>query len=257
MVRLMKSVLRLVWIALLCAGCLAAYADEQVMQRLVFRSGRVVVGEIVMQNDDVVIVKDANGARFQYPRTDIVEITAVKDDEPKQEDKETNSRSVSNVKKTSLGFRLASGVTNINGQVGAAEAVDFMLGANNVGNRRIFLGGAVGYRALIAGGKVYSVIPIDVAMELPVLTGKHTPMIGAAIGYGIGIGQIRGGVNAGLSLAYRLNFCRTGSFHIGIQTEVQQMAKFYHKEEAAAGQWFDADNGRTAVSGMLTLGVLF
>ena len=250
--------LRLVLICVLCMSTMVAVcAAESVPQRLVFRSGRVVVGEVVMQNDEVVIVKDASGARFQYPRAEIVEITAVQDDEPKQDDKEAASRSMSNVKKTSMGFRVASGVMHLNKQNGATVAADFMIGANNIANRRIFLGGAVGYRALLLAGKTYSVLPIDVVMELPLMTGKHVPMIGASAGYGIGIGKILGGVNAGLSLAYRLNFSRTGSFHIGVQAELQQLARFAHTEEVVAGQTFESENGQTAVSGMLTLGILF
>lgn len=233
-------------------------AEEQVPQRLVFSSGRVVVGEIVMQNEEVVIVKDASGARFQFPRADIVEISAVQAEQPADDGKETASRVVSNVKKTSMGFRAAGGVMRLNGQTGASVAADFMIGANNLAGRRIFLGGEVGYRALLLAGKTYSVLPIDVVMELPLLTGRHTPMIGAAAGYGIGIGNnILGGVNAGLSLAYRLHFSRTGSFHIGIQAEVQQLARFPQKQEVAAGQTFATDSGQTAVSGMLTMGVLF
>ena len=232
-------------------------AEEQVPQRLVFRSGRVLVGEIVMQNEDVVIVKDASGARFQFPRADILEISAIQADQPADDQKEAASRVMSNVKKTSMGFRAAGGVMRLNGQTGASVAADFMIGANNLAGRRIFLGGAVGYRALMLAGRTYSVLPIDVAMELPLLTGRHTPMIGAAAGYGIGIGNILGGVNAGLSLAYRLNFSRTGSFHIGLQAEVQQLARFPHMQEVEAGQTFETKSGQTALSGMLTMGVLF
>ena len=253
----MKYMLRLVCLVLLCSFTVAVCAEEQVPQRLVFRSGRVVVGEIVMQNDEVVIVKDASGARFQFPRADIQEITAVEEEQPKADEKESASRAMSNVKKTSMGFRAGSGVMRLNEQTGIAVAADFMIGANNLANRRIFLGGAVGYRALMQAGKTYSVLPIDAVMELPLMTGKHTPMIGAAVGYGIGIGNILGGVNAGLSLAYRLHFSRTGSFHIGVQAEVQQLARFPHSQQVEPGQSFATDSGATALSGMLTLGVLF
>lgn len=254
----MKYMLRLVCMMLLCLCTMAVCAEDQVPQRLVFRSGRVVVGEIVMQNDEVVIVKDASGARFQYPRTEIVEITAVQDEQPKEDEKETASRSMSNVKKTSMGFRIASGVMYMNKLPGMSVAADFMIGANNLANKRIFLGGAVGYRALIQAGKTYSVIPIDAVLELPLLTGsKHAPMIGASAGYGIGVGNFRGGVNAGLSLAYRLHFSRTGSFHVGWQVEVQQLARFPHEQQVAPGQSFATDSGITALSGMLTLGLLF
>ena len=247
---------------------LLMYGEQAVQHKLVFRSGRVVTGEIVLRNDEVVIIRDGYGTRFQFPMTDIVEITELKDDEPEPEKvDDTQSRSVTNVKRTSLGVRVAGGVVCLDGSaadanrstVGGAIAADFRLGANNLGGRHIFLGGQVGYRALMAEGKTLSIIPVDVVMELPVITGTHAPMIGANIGYGIGVAGIRGGVNAGLTLAYRYHFSRTGSLHIGVEAEVQQLAAASHTIgiQDDSLQSFLSTGGRTAVMGLFTFGVLF
>lgn len=233
--------------------------ESAAQYRLLFHSGRVVVGEIVLRNEEVVIVKDSYGSRFQYPLSDIVEITEILEDKEQQVSGkgETNSRSVSNVKRTSLGVRVAGGLASLDGSLGGAIAADFRLGANNLGGMHIFLGGQVGYRALIVEGRTLSIIPIDVALELPVTQFQHTPMIGANIGYGIGLGGIRGGVNAGLSIGYRYQFSRTGALHVGIGAEVQQLAKATHTITVEPEQTFVSDSGRTAVMGMLTFGVLF
>ena len=45
--------------------------SQPVQCRIVFKSGRVVTGEIVQKNEEVVIVKDKYGSRFQYPMTDV------------------------------------------------------------------------------------------------------------------------------------------------------------------------------------------
>ncbi|MBQ7531100.1 MAG: hypothetical protein IJT12_05285 [Paludibacteraceae bacterium] len=254
-----KMVSRIVLMAVLMLLPLLAVADDAVLHRLLFRSGRVVVGEIVQRNSEVVIVKDGHGARFQYPMSDIQEITELSNQQPEvsTEPAETNSRSVTNVKRTSLGVRVAGGVMSLDGTTGGAVAADFRLGANNLGGRHIFLGGQVGYRGLIGAGKTLSLIPIDVTMDLPLMQGNHVPMLGANIGYGIGIGGIRGGVNAGLTLAYRYHFSRTGAFHIGIAAEVQQLSSAPHSITIDSDQTFLSTGGRTAVMGLLTLGVLF
>ena len=145
----------------------------------------------------------------------------------------------------------------MNGLTGGAIAADVRLGANNLAGRRIFLGGQVGYRALLLEGKALSIIPIDVVMELPLMKGEHVPMVGANIGYGVGVAGIRGGVNAGLTLAYRYHFSRTGAFHIGLEAEVQQLSRSPHNVTIEPGQTFLSTEGRTAVMGMLTIGVLF
>lgn len=237
-----------------------ALCEEAAQYKLLFHSGRVVVGEIVLRNDEVVIVKDQRGARFQYPTSDIAEITELSSEQPtvsEQTEDEKASRRATNIKRTSLGVHLAGGVASIDGVTGGALAVDLLLGANNVGGRRIFLGGQVGYRALLTGAKPLSIIPIDVVMELPLMQSVHAPMIGAHIGYGIGIGGIRGGVNAGLALAYRYHFSRTGSLYIGIEGEVQQLASAPHAVIVEPGQTFYSDGGKTAVMGMISFGLLF
>lgn len=254
-----KSVLRSIILVLLVCVPLWSVADEAVMHKLVFRSGRVVVGEIVVRNDEMVVVKNTYGSRFQYPMSDIVEIIEINNEEqqaPKEED-DHSSRSMTNVKRTSLGFHVAGGMVSLNGNTGGAVAADFRLGANNVARRQIFLGGQVGYRALMVEDKTLSILPISVVMELPLIVSPHAPMLGAHIGYGIGISGVRGGVNAGLALAYRYHFSRTGAFHIGLEAELQQLAQSPHSVTIEPGQSFSSTEGRTAVLGMLCLGVLF
>lgn len=233
--------------------------ENAVLHRVLFHSGRVVVGEIVLRNEDVVIIKDSYGSRFQFPMSDVVEITEVIDKEASEKhEEEKSSRSMTNIKRTSLGVHVAGGLVNLGGSMGGAIAADFRLGANNLGGKRIFLGGQVGYRGLMVEDKVYSIIPIDIVTEIPLRQGDHVPMIGANIGYGIGVGSgMRGGVNAGLAFGYRYHFSRTGAFHIGIEAEVQQLAASSHTIEVEPGQKFHSDSGRTAVMGMLTLGILF
>jgi len=239
----------------------AAFSEEAVMHRVLFHSGRVVVGEIVLRNDEVVIVKDSYGAKFQFPMSDVVEITEVIDQEASEKhEEEVVSRKVSNVKRTSLGLRVVGGVASMGGgSIGGVIGADARLGANNLAGKHIFLGGQVGYRLLLmgAGERKPSIIPISAALELPLTEGTHVPMVGANIGYGIGTGGVLGGVNAGMSLAYRYHFSRTGAFHVGVGAEVQQFARYSHQVEVEPGQAFTDEGGRTAVMGVITLGVLF
>ena len=253
-----RNALRQLAFLLLFVPVLAFGEQSTTLHKLLFHSGRVVVGEIVLRNDEVVIVKDSYGSRFQFPMSDVVEITEVIDkDASEKHEEDVASRTITNAKRTSLGIHVAGGLVNLDGSTGGSIAADVRLGANNLGGRRIFLGGQVGYRALLVEKKTLSIIPIDVVTEIPLMQGNHVPMIGANIGYGIGINNIRGGVNAGLTFGYRYHFSRTGAFHIGLVAEVQQIASMTHVIEVEAGQEFVSVYGRTAVMGMITLGVLF
>ena len=63
----MKKYLLIITFLLVCALCVHA-------ETLVLRTGTRVQGEIVFQNEEVIILRDATGARFQYMRADIEEV---------------------------------------------------------------------------------------------------------------------------------------------------------------------------------------
>ena len=260
--RLHIPVARLLSAVLLLLLPVLALCGEAAQYKLLFHSGRVVVGEIVLRNDEVVIVKDQRGARFQYPTSDIAEITELSNEHPavsEQMEDEKASRRATNIKRTSLGARLILGRVSLGEHTyGGIIGADVKLGANNLGGRRIFLGGQVGYRYFIMGADAprWSFIPIDVVLDLPLMEGKHVPMLSTNIGYGIGLMGARGGLNAGLALAYRYHFSRTGALSVGGGIEMQQ---FFTEHSLAPeyGQTFRTNEGRTALMGIVNIGILF
>ena len=56
-------------IVLLSLLALCAHAET-----LLLHTGARVKGEIVFRNEEVIIIRNADGARFQYPRADVKEI---------------------------------------------------------------------------------------------------------------------------------------------------------------------------------------
>ena len=59
----------IIYILLLCSSLCAA---EEV--KVLLRSGTVITGDLILQNDEVVIVRTAGGTRFQLPATEVVKI---------------------------------------------------------------------------------------------------------------------------------------------------------------------------------------
>ena len=60
---------KVVLLIVLCAAVLCAHAET-----LILRTGARVQGTIVFQNEEVVIIRDYEGQRFQYPRADVAQI---------------------------------------------------------------------------------------------------------------------------------------------------------------------------------------
>lgn len=192
---------RPVYIAfLLCLCVLCARAET-----IVLRTGARVKGTVVLMNDDVVIVRNAEGARFQYPRADVQEV--IKDEVPAEQEAEAKVEEVEikTRKKVTVVLELSGGAAvNPNEAGGGAVGADLIVGNHHIGNRHILIGGGLGYHGLFIGGKVYNFLPIQVALRVPFMEAKHAPFFGASLGYGVALSKdYLGGIYAGIDFGYR------------------------------------------------------
>lgn len=179
-------------------------------------------GEIVLQNADVVIVRDASGARFQYPRAEVQEILATDAAEVKEQEAEQDNIGTS--KKASILLELAGGPAVIPSQaVGGGFSVDMLVGSHHIGDRHLFIGGGLGYHGLFIGEEKYNFLPIQVALRLPFMEQKHAPVFGVALGYGVGLSRdYLGGLYAGLDFGYRCQLNEKTAIALVLAAQFQQ-----------------------------------
>ena len=127
-----------------------AFADAETIY---LRTGERVQGTILFQNEEVVIIRNAEGQRFQYPRADVELIadngetheTLVAQDaiEPEPEIKVS--------KKASILLELAGGPAINSPEMGGGFSVDLLVGSHHIGDRHVFIGGGIGYHGLFIG----------------------------------------------------------------------------------------------------------
>ena len=121
-----------------------AYAHAET---LVLRTGARVIGKIVFQNEEVVVIRDAEGARFQYPRSDVQQILAA--DEPEQQEpqeQQEEQQEITTSKKASILLELAGGAAVIpNDAAGGMVSADLLVGSHHIADRHLFIGGGLGY----------------------------------------------------------------------------------------------------------------
>ncbi len=211
----MRKTLVLFALSIVCAIC--AHAET-----IVLRTGARVKGEIVLQNADVVIVRDASGARFQYPRTEVQEILATDAAEVKEQ--ETEQENIGTSKKASILLELAGGPAVIPSQaVGGGFSVDMLVGSHHIGDRHLFIGGGLGYHGLFIGEEKYNFLPIQVALRMPFMEQKHAPVFGVALGYGVGLSRdYLGGLYAGLDFGYRCQLNEKTAIALVLAAQFQQ-----------------------------------
>ena len=229
---------------MLCA--IAVQADV-----LVLKSGKEIHGIILVQNEEVVVVKTTSGSRFQYPTKEVKTIRKEGSDNQGGADQSTTHRegqaiddkqaSPSSVKKVSVAIELAGGAAtkpkddNTYGNISA----NLLIGSHNLLSRGIFVGGSIGYLGALytttqtivttttpivkKTTTAYSFLPITLAARIPLLQHKHAPMIGMQLGYGIALSKdYQGGLNAGINLGYCYRISDRQRLYVAADCQLQQ-----------------------------------
>lgn len=190
------------YIFILCTLLCVTYAHAET---LLLRTGARVKGKIIFQNEEVVIIRDEGGERFQYPRADISEIIEKDLEDTDAQNNEQASDDNDAPKKISIALELAGGVAILpNDAAGGAFSLDMLFGSYRIGEKNLFIGGGLGYHGLYLADGKYNFLPIQVVLRMPFIEAKHAPVFGASIGYGVALSKnYLGGIYAGVDFGYR------------------------------------------------------
>lgn len=202
---------------LLCAAALCAHA-----QTIILRTGARVSGTIIFQNEEVVVIRDAEGVRFQYPRADVEAIT--EEEEVVEEAPVEEEPKITTSKKASILLEIAGGAAVIPNQAaGGIVSADLLVGSHHIGDRHLFIGGGLGYHGLFIAGEKYNFLPIQVALRMPFVETKHAPVFGASVGYGIALSKkYLGGIYANIDFGYRCQLNPKTAISVVFFTQFQQ-----------------------------------
>ena len=204
---------------LFCASFLCAHAET-----IILRTGARVKGNIVFENEEVVIVRNEEGQRFQYPRAEVEQILS--DDQAVEKPQETSAEEeeITTSKKASILLELAGGAAVKPGEaVGGGVSVNLLVGSHHLGDKHIFVGGGLGYHGVFLGAEKYNFLPIQVAVRMPLIEQKHAPVFGVAVGYGIALSKdYLGGLYAGVDFGYRCQLNPRTAIALVAYTQFQQ-----------------------------------
>ena len=183
------------------------------------RSGQIVRGEILLQNDEVIIIRASNGMRHQYPTSEVMSIRDNATVEPHQPTT-TNS----SLRPINIALQVHGGVIYVPELgVGGQFGTDFMIGSRAIQGKRMFLGGSIGYRAKVIGSTTYSFIPLLAHIHMPLTEQQHAPLLGMSIGYGFAANKNeQGGICIGANIGGNYLINQQTSLQYGIFAEWQQ-----------------------------------
>jgi len=240
-------------IAFVAASFACAHAET-----ILLRTGARVKGTIVFQNEEVVIVRDAAGKRFQYPKTDVENILSDDEVAEEQETVAEEAPEIKTTKKASILLEVADGAAVVpNADLGMGFSVDLLVGSHHIGDRHIFLGGGLGYHGIFllnakadatpAITEKYNFLPVQFALRMPFMETKHAPAFGFSAGYGVALSKdYIGGMYVGFDLGYRCQLNPKTAIGAVFFTQFQQAkVKTY---DVIEGVTFENFTGRNILS---------
>lgn len=191
---------------------------------IVMKSGKRYSGEVVFQNEEVVIIKDATGTRFQCPMKEIRSIGAQEMEQTEMITKIANSDIQMPTKHVSLSIEAVGGaITLPREQWGGYVDANFIIGSRRINGRNILLGGAVGYLGGFFKETTYSFIPIQFVARVPLMDTQRAPQVNFSIGYGIAASKnYKGGLHAAVDVCYRYQMNEKSAVLLGVNILFQQ-----------------------------------
>ncbi len=242
-------------------GLLLLSATSLAAEVITLRSGQTITGQIILQNEEVVLIRDSRGTRFQYPMSDILSISSGDSSGKSGANTADDTADIGTTeggKKAMLAIDLSGGALAIaKGQWGGYAAGELFVGSRQIRKKDIHVGGSVGYMGVFAGKQPYHFLPICVSARMALLPGKHSPLVGASIGYGVALSKLYlGGLHTCIDLAYRYQINARASVETGVNVRFQQ-ATLPLTDTVESTEYTNPTAGRNMVAIGLKLGLNF
>lgn len=231
-------------------------ASDIITEKIILKSGKSYIGEVILQNEEVIILKISDGSRFQFKLSDIEEISKVTSEQVKQE--------IDSPKELDA---FLSGIVELSGGVSGAKfktgAVPFSnlnitFGSDQFGDGTFYFGLGTGYFGVFipSPDKTISFIPVFIKGRKTFSRRITSPYLALDLGYAFAsVVDYKGGIYSKMNLGIQKRLSYKTTISGGI----------YAGASGYDGQLTEANNngnfsfmGQTAfVSGGLSFGIQF
>ncbi|MFZ4582542.1 MAG: hypothetical protein ACOYM7_07820 [Paludibacter sp.] len=194
-----------------CFVSLGIMAQEKpVTSKVTLKTGTVYVGEIVLKNDEVVMLKDNTGARYQFQPSEIVQIEPYVVANTENSSPQTTTIPDAHINDNFCGrFEFASTTGSLQRGAEDQPLTQFLLSFGNkkVLGKDIFVGLGSGF--LIMNNTNVNLIPIYLKVQTITNKNRTSPFWGVESGYTFSINNYyKGGAFAAVSAGtnYKVNY---------------------------------------------------
>jgi len=155
------------------------------LNKVTLHSGEIFVGEILLNNQEIILIKTLSGSRFQFPVSEIksIEQNDVKTSEIK---KENNIELIDAANLCGI-LEINGGISNAENKYrnGISNQLTLTFGTRKVAKKEIFVGGGVGYFNVFLKDEVETIgfIPVFLSLKTNLTDKKTSPYLGLDTGY--------------------------------------------------------------------------
>jgi len=208
--------------------CFSLFAQTTFQDKITLKTGEVYVGEIVVRNQDMVMIKTPNGNRYQFPLSEIKELGKEKIvlSEKIKPDVVEGKRGEDNF----CGMiELAGGISQSKYVFGSSlnTQVSLLFGTKKIKGKNIFLGAGVGYNSTHPVGSQEPVrfLPLFFRLQNTLTSKRTAPYLGMDVGYAFGLKtNYSGGVLVKLSAGVTHKLNPKTSLSAGLFAGVQSLS---------------------------------
>lgn len=184
-------------------------AQEIVHDKLILKSGDIYVGEIILKTDEVVILQTTDGTRYQFPFSDIKEISKSADIFPTENISSNND---------TLSFPFCAFLEFTGGVAQAKNKFDLspnsqitlIFGKKQLFNKGFFIGGGIGYNnTSLEENNSLNFLPIFIRLEDIPIKKRLSPYMTLDAGYAFALASdYSGGTMTKISggITYKLTY---------------------------------------------------
>ncbi len=204
----------------------AVFAQKTVLlDKITLKSGDTYTGEIIVQNSEVVMLKTANGNRYQFQLSEVRKIEKITQFEVTDADSTINHSTTGN---NFAGFlEVAGGVSFVKRSFGSSPdtQVSLAFGNKSVMGRPVFLGIGAGLKSTFTGSNnpTVSFVPVFVKMQAMFSKNISAPYVGFDAGYAFAVSDGFGGgpfAKISLGVARKISYKSNLSFglYLGVNS---------------------------------------
>ena len=201
-------------------------AQSVVRDKVTLKTGDVFIGNIVLQNNDVVMLTDLKGVRYQFPVAEIKSIEKIEESAVDQQ-----NTTVTPYRDINQGN--VCGLLELSGALGNAYnrfsnrpvgQVSLTFGSRQIYSKLLFLGVGVGYLSVVEAqnSELLSFVPVYLRLKNTFLQKKTSPYAFVDAGYSFALNTgFEGGLYAKSGLGFQYNAASKTSFYWGAYAAVQ------------------------------------